>query len=358
MKVAAALLSVAAVAVTTSCGATVDNLPLPQPGIGGETYKVHAVFNDALNLPTRAHVKVSGTDVGVVTNISTENFIADVELEIRRDVNLPEGTTAELRQATPLGDVFVAIALPPKQSAGQLLKDGDTITLEHTSAGASVEELLVSVSMLLNGGGINQVARISTEMNSMFVGRGPQLSHLIVELTGVIGSLNQRTAQIDSTLQGLDGLLGNLNQRRAELGQAADMFPPLIGVIAQNNKAISDLIGKVSVTMAALGDYTKTTGPQLNSLFESVQRLMTGFTQMGDNLAGTLDGLHTIFPSVTESFKGTTLAVAATVSYLSLGALTDPKGSRLPDGTDVPAFVGSLSDVIQKIIGRLQGGQR
>lgn len=343
---------------TSGCGATAADLPLPKPGVGGNTYTVNAVFADALNLPTQAHVKVGGSDVGMVTDISAANYVANVKMKIRSDVVLPEGTTAELRQATPLGDVYVAIALPTKQDGGPALREGATIGLDHTSAGASVEDLLTSVAMLFNGGAISQVSRITSEMDSMLGGRGPELSHLLKELTGVIGSVNQRTSQIDSTLNGLDSLLGSLAQRRTELGQAADSFPDLVGVISQNNRSISDLIGKIGVTMAAVGDFTTTTGPEFLSLFDSVQQLMTGFTRMGDDLAGTLNGLHEIHPGVMASLEGPALAVAGTVSFLSLGALTDPKGSRLPDGTDIPAFAGSLGQVLEKVIHRLQSQPR
>ncbi|WP_378734171.1 MCE family protein [Nocardia brasiliensis] len=354
----AALVVAATVAATAGCAVTVDNVPLPKPGIGGPGYTLRAVFRDALNLPANAHVKIGGTDVGMVSAISTTNFLAEVEMQIRQDIQLPRGTTAELRQATPLGDMFVAMTLPARQDNTELLRAGDTIAPDLTSTGASVEQLMMSVSLLLNGGGLNQAARITAEMNSMFAGRAPELSHLITEMTDVLAALNQRTADVDGVLSGLNTLTGELARRKAELGAAADTFPPLIGLVAENNRAIADLIAKVSVTMAALGDFTDTTGPDFVSLFDSIQRLMSGFTQMGDDLAGTLEGLHAIYPSITASMDGPVLAVAATVSYLSVGALTDPKGSRPPEIGDVPAFIGSLAQVIEKVIGRLQGGGR
>ncbi|MEU6185563.1 MCE family protein [Nocardia sp. NPDC047038] len=365
--VAAAL--VAVMGTATGCGVTVANPPMPKPGIGAPGYTIRAAFRDALNLPDHAHVKIGGTDIGVVTAISTTNFIAEVEMLIREDIQLPRGTTAELRQATPLGDIFVAMTLPAATSGGENLRAGDVIGTEHTSAAASVEQLMMSVSMLINGGGINQAAKITSEMDSMFAGRAPQLAHLLSELTGVIAALNQRTGDIDSVLTGLNVLTGELARRKAELGDAADTFPGLLALLAENNQSIVDLLDKVSTTMTALGDFTETTGPQAVSLFDSIQRLMAGFTQMGDDLDGTLNGLHTIYPSLMASLDGPALAVAATVSYLSVGALTDPSGSRLPEFGDVPAFIGSLAQVIEKVIGRVtsppqqpqqpqQGGER
>ncbi|MFB8007084.1 MCE family protein [Nocardia sp. NPDC056000] len=342
----------------TGCAVTVDSMPLPKPGVGGPTYRVRAIFDNALNLPERARVKIGGSDIGIVTHIDTANFLATVELEIREDIPLPRDVRAELRQPTPLGDIYVAVTLPQQRAGTPLLHDGDVIDREHTSAGASVEQLMMSLSMLLNGGALEQVARITSDADSMVAGRGPQLSHLITEITATLTALNQRTDQLDSVLHGMDALGTTLNQRKAELGQAADSFPPLISIITENNRAITDLTAKVTGTLGALGDFTATSSAETVSLFHSVQQLMDGFSAMGDNLAGALDRLHALQPSVLASTKGTNLAVAATVSYLSIGALTDPNGSRLPDGTDPGAFLGSLADVLTRVINRLQGGAR
>lgn len=351
--IAAALCATAVATAASGCSLTVAQLPLPEPGIGGPGYPLHAVFRDALNLPDRAHVKIGGTDIGVVTGISTTAFLAEVEMLIRTDIQLPEGTTVELRQATPLGDIFVAMTLPSAAEAGPPLPPGATIGTERTASAASVEQLMMSVSMLINGGGLNQAARITAELDSIFADKAPQLQHLIGEMTAVIAALNARTGDLDATLSGLTVLTGELARRKAELGAAADSFPQLIGLFAENNQAIVDLLNKVAVTMDALGDFSDSNGPQFVSLFQSIQNLMDGFVQMDDDLTGALDGFHAIYPSVMDSMRGPNLSVGAILSYLDIGAITDPEGSRWPDGTDVPAFIGSLADVIAKVTGRL-----
>ncbi|WP_054816079.1 MlaD family protein [Nocardia arizonensis] len=351
-RTVAAAVAAAAVCTATGCAVTVDNVPLPKPGIGGDGYVLHVAFRDALNLPDRAHVKIGGTDIGVVTDIDTTNFIADVEMSIRTDIQLPRGTTAELRQATPLGDIFVAMTLPAPDPNAPLLRDGDTIGTELTSAGASVEQLMMSISMLLNGGGLNQAARITAEMNSMFGGRAPQLAHLLTELTSAIEALNNRTADIDSTLSGISVLTGELARRKAELGQAADTFPALLGLVAENNRDLSSLIGKVAVTMAALQDFTDTTGGDTVGLFDSIQKLMSGFAEARE-FGEALERFDKLYPSLMAGFDGPALAFVANISFLSVGALTDPTGSRLPEIGDVPAFIGSLAQVLEKVFGRL-----
>ncbi|WP_306362907.1 MCE family protein [Nocardia sp. CC227C] len=355
--VTAVAITAAVLTGSTGCTVTVENIPMPEPGIGAPGYTIHAIFRDTLNLPDRAHVKIGGADIGVVTDISTTNFLADVEMLIREDIRLPRGTTVELRQATPLGDMFVAVTLPAAADAGEPLRSGDTIDADHTATGASVEQLMMSISLLINGGGINQAARITAQLNSMFAGRGPQLAHLLTEMTGVIDALNRRTGDLDNVLGGLDVLTAELASRKAELGQAADTFPALIALLSENNQSIVDLLTKVSTTTAALQDFSDTTGGDLVDLFDSIQQLMSAFARSTD-LTATLDGLHTIYPSLMASMEGPTLAVAATISYLSIGALTDPSGSRWPEASDIPAFIGSFTQVLEKVFGRLNSPPR
>lgn len=354
-KLGVAVVAAATIATASGCSVTVDKLPLPKPSVSGESYKIHAVFQNALNLPAQAKVKVGGSDVGMVTSITTENFNANVDMDIRKDVELPEGTTAELRQATPLGDVFIAMSMPKKTPGEKLLTDGATLGLDKTSAGATVEDILVSVSLLVNGGGLNQLSRIIGELDTALAGRGPQVGHLITELTDTIGSLNQRTAEIDSTLAQFDTITSTLNQRRSELGEVADTLPQMIGTLAENNRAIGDVLNKVSVTSAALGDFADTSSGELQGMLDNTSTLMSSLTQAGDSLGATLDTLHTINPKVLATFEGHSLAVGSTLSYLAIG---DPSGSHLPNGSDVTAFVGSLAEVLQRLQSRVTGAPR
>jgi len=72
--------------------------------------------------------------------MEARNYTAVTTLRIRDGVQLPQGRTAELRSATPLGDVCVLIRPPDRTGAGApLLGDGDTIPIESTTAAATVE---------------------------------------------------------------------------------------------------------------------------------------------------------------------------------------------------------------------------
>lgn len=351
------MLAVSATALVGSgCGVTVESLPLPKPGAGGETYTVHAVFDNALNLPDQAKVKIGGSDVGVVTKITTKDFKANVDLSIRKDIELPEGSTAELRQATPLGDVFVAVSKPKTAPGATMIKDGGKLT--DTSAGATVEELLMSISLLFNGGGIANLSKLTSELDSIVGGRGDQLAHVLTQMTSVMTSLNQNSSRIDGTLAGFSALADTIEANHQQLGSVADSLPGMIGAIAENNQALGDLLTKVSTTSAALGDYANTTSDALASLLDNVAQLMNSLARTDQTLGPALDALHEIRPKADASFKGDTLAVAGTLTLLDIGLLTDPANSKFPDLKDLNDFGGSLIQVLQIIYGRINGGHR
>ncbi|RJO76946.1 MCE family protein [Nocardia panacis] len=351
-----ALTAVAAVGAVSGCGLTVERMPLPKPGLSGETYTVTAEFDNALNLPEQAKVKIGGSDVGVVSNIRTKNFKAIVDLTIRKDIELPRGTTAELRQATPLGDVFIAVSKPKAEPGAAILKSGDRI--EQTSAGATVEQLLISVSLLFNGGGIASLTKLGTELDSIIGGRGEQLAHVLTQMTSVVGNLNANSARVDEVLAQFNGLANTLQTRRAELGQVADSLPQMIGAIAENNRNLGDLLGKISTASAALGDYADTTGPQLASLLDNTKELMAAIARTGDNFGTLLDRMHTIRPKVDATFRGSSFAIFAYATSLDLSALTDPEHGKLQDLNDLQDFAGSLIQVLQVVQSRVQGGHR
>ncbi|MFI9402110.1 MCE family protein [Nocardia sp. NPDC052316] len=352
-----ALTAIVAATVISGCGLTVQKLPLPMPGLSGETYTVHAIFEDALSLADQAKVRIGGSNVGVVTKISTKNFQAIVDLTIRTDVDLPEGSTAELRQDTPLGEMFVAVSTPPTRPGAPMLRDGATLGTDRTSSAASVEQLLVSISLLFNGGGVTALAELTAELDAIAGGRGGQLSHLVTEMTGVVRSLNDNSVRVDAVLAEFGTLAGSIETRQAELGRVAGTLPEMLGALAENNRAIGDLLTKVSATSAALGDYADTTGRHLADLLDNTRRLMGALAATGEDLATMLDRMHTLRPKLDTTFRGKGIGIFFTVTALDVSALTDPQG-RFHDLRDMRDFVGSMIQVLQLVQSRTEGGHR
>lgn len=146
--------------VLAGCAAPgLDKLPLPAPTLGADSYTLTATFADALNLPAKAKVRLSGADIGEVQSMAAVDYTAVVTLRIRDGVRLPIGSTAELRTATPLGDVFVAVK-PPVTPRDGYLADGERLGLPSTASAATVEGVLTSAAVLVNGGVVRDLSKL------------------------------------------------------------------------------------------------------------------------------------------------------------------------------------------------------
>lgn len=338
------------------CGMSAADLPLPAPGVGA-SYPLTAVFRDALNLPEGAHVKLDGDDVGRVTDITPVNFTARVAMRIRADVPLPRGTAAELRQATPLGEVFVALHPPAGPAPAAKLKPGDTINPPDTATSVSIEDLLAALSSLINGGGLAQVQTIVGELNvALGDGRADQASHLVGQLNSTLGTLNARTQDIDRLLTSTRTLTETLHRRSPTIDAALSDFTPAIAVLADQ----TDRLTKALTSVAALGDTTDhvidRSGGDIRSLARDAGPVLDGFNATRDTLAPSLRNLVEFGRVLGTVTKGEAVAAQGSVNLMEPLLLPGP-GDNLPGPTDLVQGERSFTQHLEHQL-RTFGGHR
>jgi phospholipid/cholesterol/gamma-HCH transport system substrate-binding protein len=341
-------------AVLSGCAVSAADLPIPGGGVEGPTYQLTAVFADALNLPDGAHVKLNGDDIGRVRRIEARDYTARVVMAVRQDVSLPRGSTAELRQATPLGEVFVAINPPATPPPGPPLRDGDVIELPATQAAASVEDLLAALSMVVNGGGLAQTQTIAAELNAATTGRAGQIAHLLSQTTTTLATLNARTQDIDRILAASQRLTDTLVARRDSVDTAFADLTPAIRVLAdETDRFVGTLhaAGRLSRTGDHLLDETN---PQLRSLVRDLGPVLDGFADIGPNLGPSLRqiiGFGRVIEAVT---KGESLATNADIVLVPLIAVPGP-GDRIGGVNDPVDAERSFTGHLLHQLGTLGG---
>lgn len=198
----------AAALTTGGCGFDPASVPLPGTTVSGPTYRLHIQFANALNLPPGAKVLADGVPVGNLTGLrimdrdrATRGYvIADVE--VRSSVRLPADVTAELRQATPLGDVHIALVSPPGSSAAPLAPDA-TVALDHTRQATQVEDTMAGLATALGSGAITSIQNTMRQIN----GALPTDPRETARIFGVLGSdLTDVAGDLGSLDRILDGL--------------------------------------------------------------------------------------------------------------------------------------------------------
>lgn len=245
--------AVALALLTSGCGLiSLQSLP-KLGGVSGRTFPVHAVFADVLNLPTNAQVRLGAQVVGQVSSISAHDFTADVTLSVKEGVRLPVGTTAEVRFDNPLGDEYVLLRPPPNPSA-TLLVSGSTVPEADTSIAPSVEDTFGALSLVLNGGGLNQLQTVVKELNNTFTGNQPQIHDLLGSIDTAVSSLAGGRQAVDDALGAIQTLSANLNANGGAqtIAGGIDAAAPAVTILSQANTQISALLQSLN-TLGSTG---------------------------------------------------------------------------------------------------------
>ena len=109
MRTVRVLLAAVVISVSTACQLDPTRLPVPGAFTPHDAYNIKIEFSSVLNLPARAKVDSGGVQVGVLDHVQLEGNTAVAYVEIAGDTTLADDTRAELRQATPLGDIYIAL---------------------------------------------------------------------------------------------------------------------------------------------------------------------------------------------------------------------------------------------------------
>ncbi|MGQ0464578.1 MAG: MCE family protein [Sporichthyaceae bacterium] len=281
-KVAVGVLTVG---LLSGCGPTLYDLPRPGGGVDGSTYKVVALFDDALNLPDGARVRVAGAEVGKVEKIDAKNFIARVTMRLQRRVVLTDLATAELRLTTPLGEGY--IVLDPGKGTRNLT-DGAELPKSNTNTAASVEDMLAAASVLLSGGGLGQIKTIAVELQKVLDGPKGNPAKLLQSLNETLSVFNERTGDIDKTLDALDTLSRTLVDRRATLRAALSDISPAVKLLADQTDQFSELLARVADLGRVSDRIVRATREDLISTLKSAQPVLDALISIEKSVGPTL----------------------------------------------------------------------
>ncbi|TQK32057.1 MlaD family protein [Arthrobacter sp. SLBN-53] len=353
-------LACSAAILLAGCGSGLDAVPLPSPGPSGQNYELTAQFTDALNLPAKAKVRLYGADIGEVTDITAHDFTAQVRMRISARIELPTGSTAELRSATPLGDVFVQLRPGPGTTP---LHDGDTISVGDTAAAPTVEELLSSMALLTNGGSIRALADRINGAGRAIGSDGTKLSDLIGHTRTLLDGLSARNDQLDAALQSTRDLTADLSVHRSTIENSLSAGAPALSVLAENTGSLLDLADRVGRISAQLSRFPSLQGTDTTSVAADLNQLSTILNDISTdpNLSLTsfnrLLGIFTKITNSTSAHARLEIAKLALVPWPDKNYPGDP-GFHGPDGTDWHQLVGGLRYQWNLLLGRIYGANR
>jgi phospholipid/cholesterol/gamma-HCH transport system substrate-binding protein len=297
-----------AVTLLSGCGFEgAQSIPLPGgEGTGDDAYKVTLEFTDVLDLVPQSAVKVDDVTVGSVESIDLDGYTARVVARINDDVELPANVTAGLRQTSLLGEKFVAFERPEEGRATGRLRGGETLGLDRTERSAEIEEVLSALSLVLNGGSIEQLQVINTELVNALEGRETDVKQLLSELNTFVGGLDAQKEQIVRALDSLDRLTARLAGERDVIATALEDIPPGVAVLSEQRSQITQVL----TALDDLGDVAVRViqGSQQNTRasLEALRPILANLNAAGDDFPRSLELLTTYpFPrTIDQGIKG------------------------------------------------------
>jgi phospholipid/cholesterol/gamma-HCH transport system substrate-binding protein len=306
-KVLAATLAVSAVGLS-GCGFHgLYSASLPGgANLGSDPYTVTIQFADVLDLVPQSSVKVNDVSVGKVQSISLKGWVASVRVKVNGNVDLPANARAAVKQTSLLGEKFVDLEQPLAQPKGKL-KDSGRIPLTSTGTAPEVEEVLGALSLLLNGGGLDQIKTITTELNQALKGNEGAVRDLLGQLNGFLGTLDKQKDTITTALVNIDKLALTLNKQKQTIIDALDRFPQALRILKDERSKLTDLLQSLARLGSTATGVINATQTELVSALKSLSPVLENLTAAGSDLPNALKILLTFpFPldETTDFVKG------------------------------------------------------
>ncbi|MEV6547266.1 MlaD family protein [Streptomyces sp. NPDC051597] len=337
----------------------IEDLPLPGGAdLGSHPYRVTAVFKDVTSLFPQSAVKVNDVPVGRVEKITVggDDWLARVTMRVNAKVRLPADAYANLEQSSLLGEKYVQLVAPenlaprpdldattgPRAASAPRdpapLADGAVIPLARTNRNAEVEEVFGALSMLLNGGGVQQINTITRELNRALDGRQSSARSVLTRIAAFAKNLDAHRGDLTDALGALDRLASTVAGRDARIGTVLDRLGPGLTVLRDQRGSLVTMLRSLDTLSTAAVATVDRTRADLVADLRALAPALKGLADAGRNLPASLQVLMT-YPftdEVLSGVKGDYLNVYLKVAAAPGTMILPEHGTPAPPGNTLP----------------------
>ncbi|WP_194817109.1 MCE family protein [Nocardia sp. XZ_19_385] len=345
-----------AIGLAIALGATgcqwdgLNSLPLPgAKGTGEGAWEVKIQMPNVTTLNRNSPVRVNDVTVGTVTGIEVEGWHALVTVSLEKDVTLPANATAKIGQTSLLGSNHVELAAPKDVAAQGRLQPGGLIPLERAGAFPTTEQVLSSLSVVLNGGGISQLQNITGELNKALVGNTDAIRDLLPQLNTLIGTLDTQTKDIIAAMSGLDRFSGILARQQDQLASAIENIHPALTVLADRRETITQTLTALGGLSDVVSRIVDNGGDNLTTDLANLWPLLDEVANTGNHLSTTL-GMLLTFPFSMHHMDG-----AVRGDYLNVKITYDLTSERLSKNFLTGTPLGKRYAGVEGVLGQAGG---
>ncbi len=308
---------------------------------GGRT--IVAEFAQVGDLVGRANVQQSDAVVGSITGIDLvdrgDRWLARVEMRVQDDISVPEGSRAVVRSTSLLGEKYVDL-VPPAEPGGAELPDGGVIPASATDKAPELEDLFSSLGAILQGGALEDLARLSTAGAMILEGQEENVGRVLDGTAKLVASLRREREALAAGLDELASASRTLAANSGTLDRALDVSDDALGIVAAQRDDLEQLVIELDKLAGPLAKLTREHSDDVDAQVRAVRNVVPKLYEVRK----TLEDAVVKLPSFTKLF-----AEAAPGDYVQLNVLVE----ALPiDLTPTAASISmSLQDLLLEAAG-------
>ncbi|SDN14644.1 MCE family protein [Allokutzneria albata] len=240
-----------------------------------------ARFTDATSVNEGDDVRIAGVRVGEVRGISVvDRRLAEVRFTVTTGRKLPESVTATIKYRNLVGQRYIALERGAG-GAGELAA-GTTIPVERTRPALDLTTLFNGFKPLFQALNPADVNKLSYEIIQVLQGEGGTVQSLLAHTASLTSTIASKDKVIGEVIGNLNTVLGTVNQRDAQLSGLVISLQQLVSGLAKDREPIGNAV-------SALADLTSTTAGLLTDARAPLRNDIAELGKVSKNLADSND---------------------------------------------------------------------
>jgi len=304
---------------------------------------VDAIFSDIGDLPRFANVQTGDVKVGSVRAIKLDGYHARVTMRLSSGAHIPSNAHALIRSTSLLGEKFVDLRPPEGLPAStESLRNGDVIPIERTERIAGIDDALIKLGRLLQGGTSADLATVIHSSATILRGREDALGQLFTELRRFSGVLADHAPDVASAIVNLDTAFKSLAGGGDTLAKAISSSAEATTILADQQADLDRLVGSLDRASAVLARYGTATRPSSDAALKDLRLILDQVMKSTGDLDKTLSALAKFVDLWPKAIPGDYIQLDI---VLTLGG-SPPSGTTAATRADGARRFRSLEDLL------------
>ncbi|MBI5336656.1 phospholipid/cholesterol/gamma-HCH transport system substrate-binding protein [Mycobacterium sp. BK558] len=236
----------------------------------GSDKNYHATFTDASRLKAGQDVRIAGVPVGSVKGVTLNpDNTVDVAFNLSQRYQLYTSTRAVVRYENLVGDRYLEIVSGP----GDLKKVPPGGTLTNTQPALDLDALLGGLKPVFKGLDGNKINEVSNAIIELLQGQGGALSQMLSSTAAFTQNLSARDQLIGDVINDLNTVLGTVDEKGAQFDATVDRLQKLLTTLAEGRDPIAGAIGPLASATTDLTETLQKSRRPLQGVLENARPL-------------------------------------------------------------------------------------